>query len=80
MRKFFAASPATSLELFYARRGSGLERKAMPQNPMVPRLLTCEQCAQTSVVKAYLPIYEDGWEAPPAEEPVLNAMTCIIDC
>jgi len=52
----------------------------MAQNPMFPRMLNCEQCGQTAVVKAYLPIYKDGWGNPPAEEPILKAMTCIIDC
>jgi hypothetical protein len=52
----------------------------MPQNPMYPRMLTCAHCAETAVVKAYLPIYADGWALPPAEEPVLKSMTCAIYC
>ena len=52
----------------------------MNQNSMFPRLLTCEHCGKTAVVKAYLPIYKDGWMSPPAEEPILKAMTYILDC
>jgi hypothetical protein len=51
------------------------------QNPNFPRILSCDQCRQSAVVKAYLPIYIDlDWQTPPAQEPKLKAMTCIIDC
>jgi hypothetical protein len=47
-------------------------------DPMFPRVLNCDQCSETAIVKAYLPIYDEQQPATP--EPVLKAMTYVLDC
>jgi hypothetical protein len=51
----------------------------MPNDSRFPRLLTCNQCGETAIVKAYLPVYGDQQnQAAKARAP--TAMTCVIDC
>jgi predicted RNA-binding Zn-ribbon protein involved in translation (DUF1610 family) len=62
-------------------RVPGCGTRAVPNHSMFPRLLTCDQCGETAIVKAYLPIYEEQRQADQATpEPLLKAMTYMIDC
>ena len=45
---------------------------------MFPRVLTCDQCSETAIVKAYVPIYDEHKHGAP--EPALKAMTYVLDC
>ena len=51
----------------------------MPNDSLFPRLLTCNRCGKTAIVKAYLPIFGDQ-KFQAAEERVPETMTCVIDC
>jgi len=57
----------------------GLWFNPVPDTSNFPRFLTCNQCGEKAIVKAYLPIYAEHYEQA-AREPALKALTCVIDC